>query len=138
MIVTAALVATLVAVLVVTQWRTVRDHVEAWNFQMTTETEVFEPFSGFQEKSDRKPGSLVQELADYSGRKVLSDIRYGLYFRLPPLEPVRPVKRVAGATRDVNCIAEIEAWGWRVIEQRFPQRTYVVIRDGARMPELTE
>ena len=36
----AVLVAIILAVLVATHWGTVRDHVEAWHFQLTTETET--------------------------------------------------------------------------------------------------
>ena len=38
-----ALGAALVAVLVVANWGTVRDHVEAWHFQLTTKTEMVLP-----------------------------------------------------------------------------------------------
>jgi hypothetical protein len=40
----AALGAVLLAVLVVANWSTVRDHIEAWRFQLTTEKETIEPF----------------------------------------------------------------------------------------------
>jgi len=46
----AVLVSCIVALLVVTHWSTVRDHVEAWRFQATTKTEVFEPFLGLRGK----------------------------------------------------------------------------------------
>jgi len=126
----AALVAFVVAVLIATHWATVRDHVEAWHFQLSTErVGVFEPFFGFKGKllTDR-PGTLVQELADSSGCPVLFDAAYyRQWFRTSPSEPVPPVKRIVGATGHVNCVAEIEAWGWRVLKQRFPRRAYVRI-----------
>ena len=125
----AVLVVAIVAVLVVTHWTTVRDHVEAWHFQLTRETGVFEPLLGFKGKSFTEPGRVIQELADYSGCEVVFDARYRQWFEAPPSEPVRPVKRIDGAKRDANYIAEIEAWGWRVLEQRFPRRAYVVILD---------
>ena len=39
----AVLGAGVVGVLVALNWGTVRDHVEAWHFQLTTETEMMEP-----------------------------------------------------------------------------------------------
>jgi len=44
----AALEAAVLAVLVVINWGTVRDHVEAWHFQLTRNTKTIQPNAGYQ------------------------------------------------------------------------------------------
>jgi hypothetical protein len=145
MILTAALVAVVVGVLVVANWGTVRDHVEAWHFQLTQETVKILPNPASKGvpatvaatyiatwKPSRAPMNVYFSrgfchlLADYSGRLVIFASKEHDY----PFEL---------ATQHENVTADVartilEDNGWRVLEQRFPRRAYVVIRSTEFFP----
>jgi hypothetical protein len=146
----AALVALVGTVLVATHWSTVRDHVEAWWFISTNETRAIEPrrptplkvtirddgrffdlqwmvgghwrHVGVGTSSQLDTNTLLQVLADYSERcvvctSVIPRTDESLTIRWVDMSP-----NIAIRTLEEN--------GWRVIDQRFPRRAYVVIRDG--------
>jgi hypothetical protein len=108
-------------VLVVAHWSMVRDHVEAWHFQLATETEMLEPNPAWSEQLvAAKPGHLLviddlaRCLSNCSGRSAIVDSQKW---------PVR-----AGSETVLQALRKRR---WRVLEQRFPRRAYVVIRDKA-------
>src|SRR5688572_3070678 len=85
----AALVAALLSVLVVTHWGTVRDHVEAWHFQLTRETDTAETNDVASESISVDPAgithstsldypSLYWMLARYSERPVIFEVYEGI------------------------------------------------------------
>jgi hypothetical protein len=109
------------AVLVLAHWSVVRDHVEAWTFQLTRQTKMIQPLV-----TDRHSDIwLLQsqlpylELANCSGWPVI--VAPG---SLPDYQ--------VSWGRDVTTEALLESLrndGWRVAEQRFPRRAYVIMRD---------
>jgi hypothetical protein len=134
----AALVALVVAVLVLANWGTIRDHVEAWHFQLTRDTEELLPDPAFKGRSAALPATIVATwkpsqaplnlyfsrgffrfMADYSGRPVIFASGEHDY----QIQLTTPHEKV---TADV-AKAILEGNGWRVVEQRFPRRAYVVI-----------
>jgi hypothetical protein len=99
--------ALVVAVLVVACWGTVRDHVEAWHFQLTRETMTIPHPSGWPvilASGDRKALDTPITLPDRYKNVVTVDFGRAL----------------------------LEANGWRVLDQRFPRRAYVLIRTEIR------
>src|SRR5688572_31459205 len=62
----AALVVVVIVLLVVAHRDTVRDHLEAWHFQLTRETKIMDPQSSNQGEMITTP----QILATYSNRRV--------------------------------------------------------------------
>jgi hypothetical protein len=114
---TAALVAVLVAVLVVANWSTIRDHVEAWWFQATSETEELNPLHlsmclkcPFQDLANQSSQPVILPTTGINMEHV--DLDGGL--ASAPLQMLRKA-------------------GFRILEQRFPRRAYVVIRDPLAM-----
>src|SRR5688572_11969517 len=67
----AALVAVLVAVLVVANWGTVRDQVEAWRFQPTTKKETIEPFERGVTTDEEHRGAADNFVVDLASPNVL-------------------------------------------------------------------
>ena len=72
-----ALGTSLVAILAVAYRDTVRDHVEAWHFQLTRETETFDPFIMTPARLNEEgvlvcPSPGLQILATYSRRSIIS------------------------------------------------------------------
>jgi len=121
----AALTVVLVAVLVVACWSTVRDHVEAWRFQMTRETWTLHPGVPRCGSTSNLTDILCFELADASGLQVIlefleeTDSPAGLS-RLPFIQWKKP--------RDQpQLVRQLEMHGYRVLKQRFPRRAYVRI-----------
>jgi hypothetical protein len=97
------------------------DHIEAWHFQLTRPTVAITPSSSGY--------SFLQHLADYSGSTVRIDsaekqlLDKVLYFLPNTLdEDGTPAGDV-----HVEYVRRLESWGWRVVEQRFPSRAYVVL-----------
>jgi len=130
----AALVAALLSVLVVTHWGTVRDHVEAWHFQLTRETKTMEPRPegmpvrgpSFWWATKRGMGGPA-----YSEEDVLQFAADRL--RCPMILDQREVlDALASISSDISIREELAARGWRVLEQRFPRRAYVLIRAADR------
>jgi sugar (pentulose or hexulose) kinase len=110
----AVLGAGVVGVLVVLNWGTVRDHVEAWHFQLTRQTETVEPAllvltGGDPHSVETVAGVLAQ--------------RSGLPVICSRAEKWAPIFGAADILR------ALEENGFRVLEQRFPRRAYVVMRD---------
>jgi hypothetical protein len=88
-----------VIVLVIAHWGTVRDHVEAWHFQLTRETESMDPAPW-----DSGPPLVFA-----------------------PAETVSWPALPAKAWHTADLAVTLGASGLRVLEQRFPRRAYVVI-----------
>jgi hypothetical protein len=126
-----------------------RDHLEAWHFQLTRKTEIVEPdpsqkeipnrgtgfhMRGTGEKSAMHPQAAdcsslpyIRLLAGYSGvRVIFSDDGPKPLFRTVTM------RRVPGDVGVEKIKKALEREGWRIIEQRFPRKAYVVIRDTER------
>jgi hypothetical protein len=118
----------LVAGLVAFNWAIVRDHAEAWWFVATRETKTIEPNSP-------NPGPFAEQLfhvaAGVSGCQVIfAPKETGGWVRVESADP--RVKRggysFTGNFSIKGSIWELlEAEGYRVLEQRFPRRAYVVV-----------
>jgi hypothetical protein len=123
--------ATGLAVLVVlgiVHWEAVRDHVEAWHFQLKNQTVVIEP-------DPARRGLNVEYqyfhrldcffiLARYRGLPVILDSRSISIFAGD-----RGKLLVEGSVMAADSASELAGIGWRMIDQRFPRRAIVVIRD---------
>jgi hypothetical protein len=154
--------------LCILHWNTVRDHVEAWRFQLTSKTETIEPNPALKglvaslQVDDLNLRGCVQVLANHSGFRVIVDrAEYtatdgewaveihakfsqagSLMFddgrgRTPP---GRETVLTFGVTTNW-ALQALKVEGYRVLEQRFPRRAYVVIRDehfDEAMKALTE
>ena len=112
----------LAAVLVVVHRDTVRDHLEAWHFQLTRETETLEP--GPLIRSDRfvfdpREGFWSAVIFDPSSRDSRSDNLHSPY------------------TAD-EVLHFFREGGWRVLEQRFPRRAYIVINPSLARASVPE
>ena len=126
----AALGSVLVAVLVFANWRIVRDHVEAWHFQLTRDTETYEPFWLKPEHAKNAaelvfgPTSCFQVLSTLSTQRVIIDpINNEVGAELWTLKMRRGAMRASH--RILNALRDN---GWHVIEQRYPCKAFVVIR----------
>jgi hypothetical protein len=126
-----------VLVLAIVHWGTVRDHVGAWRFQLTTETITMEPRTEAlalwaSERED--PGKLGLEfwelcdmLAGYSNVPVVfASIEAKTIFLLGG-------RWTLAAADSLQILKENR---WRVLDQRLPQRAYVVIRDETLSKDL--
>ena len=115
----AALGAVLVAVLVVTHWPTIRDHADAWHFQLTHRTAIM--IAGgrcdYGAPNQSKGERLSFALAAFSGRPVIFDPAQDDYD--PMWDDYDPMPDTGGL---------IVPLGYRVLEQRFPRTAFVVIR----------
>jgi hypothetical protein len=140
----AVLGAGVIAVLVVAHWDMVRDHVEAWYFQLTRETETVE-YAAY--KSMGLETLIVDAMASNphvtlgceadafllllgreSGGPVIvavedlsKEVRWSF-------DETQPKGKLAGPTLPQLARRILESNGFRVLEQRFPRRAYVVIR----------
>jgi hypothetical protein len=111
-------------------WGTVRDHVQAWHFQFTRETKLIEPLPGLQGMPLRFVGDtparsyerlpvLLQRVANCTARPVIF-----------ALEDDSPAVRVKGESQQVTTWStSLDVYGLRIVEQCFPRRAYVVVRD---------
>ena len=113
----AALVAVIVAVLVVANKGTVRDHVEAWHIQVTTETERLTPPRNGDVLFGPAPG--LQVLSSHAERSVICKAG-GVDVGIWQANPKVTLGEMLGLIREQ---------GFRVLEQRFPRRAYILIRD---------
>jgi hypothetical protein len=140
----AVLGAGVVAVFVVLNWGTMRDHVEAWRFQLTRETVTIEPdlarrgrLVDLQAQSLGVVGqsaegwgpvyrtfAFLDLVANYSGCPVI----FAPEDRMALDTPITLVSRYKNVAADI-ARALLQANGWRILEQRFPRRAYVVIRE---------
>jgi hypothetical protein len=163
----AALVAIIAAVLVVANWSTVRDHVEAWHFQLTRETETIEPRllapppregGGHEieindpEFNARPKAGLAQHfdsVVNKHGIQAPSVARYLLekLARCSCLSVIFDPTQTDDPSVSRGEAMVARSWpegpqpalrrhGFRVLEQRFPRRAYVVIR-AAAAPEAS-
>ena len=127
----AVLVAVLLAVLAVANWGAVRDHVEAWHFQLTRETAMIMPEAKWKDAMEMVVGldtiGLVKAVASLQDCPAI----FSLEQRVEPvMSGMQPV-----VLRRENFREVLESKGYRVLEQRFPRRAYVVIRDAAAPEE---
>jgi hypothetical protein len=132
-IVAASFVAVLVTVLVVSNWGTFRDHLEAWKFQLTRTTRTIHPLQ-------TRATLMTSRLDPVTGQPVpagtyrMEEHLYHLFANetgCPVVfDPERVPRSVAAwAVRDgSSTIREtLEESGCCIIEQHFPRRAYVVI-----------
>jgi hypothetical protein len=133
----------LVASLVAFKWPTVRDHAEAWWFQVARKTETIEPAPALKESPREFMHAVEQEvtlidmrgcflvLATYSGLKVIFDSaedENSAFPRTTDFHSFWILPRGSDLTA-ASALDVLRENGWRVLEQRFPRRAYVVIRD---------
>jgi hypothetical protein len=132
----ALLGAAVVGVLLVAHWGAARDHVEAWHFQLTRETVMME---GCEEHA-----TISQAMCAYAA-EALEEMSCGrpiLFCLLPEclgspviVDPTFSYRAIRGrkpwGTSDVLCA--LKENGFR-LEQRFPRKAYVVIRDQGATP----
>jgi hypothetical protein len=130
------------AVVVAFNWGIVRDHAEAWWFVWTEDTETAipdadggnsqEPFSLLADAGDRPAIFRVDAQREWV---FVSELR-------APHEPLRwdtmrdPSRRLR-SLRAPGMLVELRRLGYRIIEQRFPRRAYVVTGYPTR-PGLSE
>jgi len=117
--------------LAIAHWRAIVDHVEVWYFQLTTETEVIEPGPVTARLKVEIHGSEaysceIGELLSILKLPVIIEPRYKPRRVWWPIDNPSPLEMrtqpdLVSRILRVNRI--------RVLEQRFPQRAYVVIRD---------
>jgi len=117
----------------------VRDHVEAWRFQLTRETETIEPEPASMGLADiwvetreaisyltvDKPSLRV--LASHLNRPVVFDpqeMAKGAILQSPPLRSGRLQIAALAGNGFKNML---QRHGFRILEQRIPRRAYVVI-----------
>jgi hypothetical protein len=132
----ASLVAFVVAVLVAANWATVRGHVEAWHFQLTTETETVVPNSAWMESPAFErfaEGGDDYTIADLAGWLEVLATKSGRTVVLDTAEK----KDLPLQSGFDSALSVLEANGYRVLEQRFPRRAYVIIRDLNFTPKPT-
>jgi hypothetical protein len=118
-----------VLVLAVAHWGTVRDHLEAWRFQLTTETDAIRPDPPYLELCQKRSGynwsgfkDLLSLLASTSGRLVITSRDAFDRYQAVGMVPARDL------TPDF-ALHLLRSEGCRVLEQRFPRSAYVVIDD---------
>jgi hypothetical protein len=135
----AALALAVVAVVVAFNWSVVRDHVEAWHFQLTRETMTVLPDPKRQGDLPivatgeiaaegayaYTEGDFLRALANYSGCPVILDPREhvalaGRGHVLESLDKPLPASRAKEFL--------VSYYGCRVLEQRLSRRVFVVRR----------
>ena len=125
----------LVAVLAVAYWGTVRDHVEAWHFQMTRETETIQPKKGIRLEQFSEETAIVfsrdylQMLSTHSSLSVIFDPAECEEYATLWIQPRRTLPFPTNATSAADWVLNVfRAAGCRIVEQRLPRAAYVVIR----------
>ena len=120
-----ALVAAVVAVLAVACWGTVRDHVQAWHFQLTRETKTIAPLvdGGALDPFLRREPLL---------RIAFQELHHPVIFDPPEASQLPRMGNWYQVSLDGEEAARVllERCGYRVLVQRFPERAYVLIRSG--------
>jgi hypothetical protein len=127
--------------LAIAHWGTVRDHVEAWHFQLTYRNETITP--GFRKPTEDQPTvgleyyTVALEYYEYSTPTLFRLLAE--HSGLPVIHPPQEIKEVYSSPTELAfqsgepTVEEVrrllQANGWCVIEQRFPRRAYVVIWD---------
>ena len=113
----AVLGTVLPAILIAVCGVSVRDHVQAWHFQLTRDTKAIEPLP---ERAIRP--RTQEDLLVFAADRL----------RLPVIvDPLEVTSFVVGSPVPESDIrGSLERQGWRVLEQRFPRRAYVLLRSG--------
>jgi hypothetical protein len=135
--------AVLVGLLGVSCRETVRDHIEAWRFQLARRTETVHPSALVRTASllsplveARRPGSAPSSL--WEGHVPLLQVAANELHGPVIFDPEDAPASTPGETRRTVCNIRgvLARGGWRLIEQRLPRRAYVLIRadGGARTP----
>ena len=116
------------AVCVVAHWSALCDHFEAWHFQLTRETALMRPGplpAGFswttEDGKSRALPLLLCLVANHSGMPIIFD-------------PVGVQETEIGSADSSRALEFLKDRGFRVVEQRFPRRAYVVMRDATAEP----
>jgi len=144
----ALVVVLLLAALVVANWSTIRDHIEAWHFQLTRETTAIDPERNPSLDCARLKGSESSQGRSFalqgvfgvltcSGYSVIHDLPeralHERWVTWPPLpkDPDDIRNFFAGSSwsivitaTDELAIRILRASGYRVLEQRFPRRAW--------------
>jgi hypothetical protein len=108
----------LVAGVVAFNWGVVGDHAQAWWFQVTRKTAKVQPDS-FLGDGSIHPANLwlLRQLASLSGHAVIYD----------PTSPWLHVTKRSLQAPGKTTVRTLREDGWRILEQYFPQRAYVVV-----------
>jgi hypothetical protein len=117
-------------------------HVEAWRFQLTRETKTALPDAALKElrldgdgqllrsqicrEQDTAPLIFLRLFATTSGYAVIWAADDSRILDWQIILPTRPEEVGTDVMK-----AELEAMGWRVLEQRLPRRAYVLMIDPA-------
>lgn len=119
----------LVAILIVANWEVVRDHLAAWHFQLTRETKTIAPLvRGAALGPHPAEESLLRIAARPLHHPLIFDPREAV-----PLPPVSGLRKSFPYTERA-ARRFLETYGYRVLEQRFPGRAYIILRpSGERM-----
>jgi hypothetical protein len=123
--------------LAIAHWSTVRDHLEVWHFQLTRETVTIASATPFEFDNylyaEGEPEPLIQ--LDGCLLALAADLSRSVVFD-SALEPSNRVLlwNVEGGipvtgTVSLTALKHLRAGGFRVLEQRFPRRAYIVILD---------
>jgi len=121
----AVLAVVLVAALVVANWGTVRDHVEAWHFQLTSDTVALDPHTPLCVPESSTPA--LQILSTYANCSVVLERKWQHDVwgdQVVVIDVIYPWESTY--TADM-LLRELRRRGCRVLEQRFPIKAYVVI-----------
>jgi hypothetical protein len=133
-VVTAAIGMALIAVLVATHWATVRDHVEAWHFQLTRQTETIKLGHDDPVIMERNVYVQVEGLPFQltMGSRMSSPRDKGpaqVHWERFGQGKIAPVDHILWLASLGGC---------RVIEQRLPRGTYVVTGYTSPTPSIIE
>ena len=144
----AATAAVVLLVLAIAHWRTVCDHIEAWRFQLTRETETIEPDPAAVKRTikdlpvfdgdNRGFFASVEHLLPLLGSSEMPVIfeqgpkATGVVWDTGSPTLLRPVDLTASTSDVARRI--LASNGFRVLEQRFPRKAYVVIHDQGATP----
>jgi hypothetical protein len=135
----AALGVGVIGVFVIINWRPVREHIQAWHLQLTRETETITAggegmsFTLLCKRVGTPRRSMVQDevvlnvLAEQSGHPVIWNPASARVFVVAQGEELR---------KATDALRVLKDNGWRVLEQRFPRRAYVVIREPQFIQDL--
>ena len=124
-----------VLVVAIANWGTVRDHVEAWYFQLTRETRTIEPnpeepplVSGwrnwFEPIANHLDIPIIIEAAvweETAGVAEDAEVEEG-----PMSDAKRALLEAKTTTAAQTRLQTLRERGFRILEQRFPCRAYVV------------
>jgi hypothetical protein len=142
----AVLGAGVIAVLVVAHWGTVRNHVEAWHFQLTTQMERIEPSLHHKINSDDPdPLSGVSYADLVKAHRTEATLRDPLLLWLladlsgyPVVFATSEGQSSSVALSHGEALELLEEHGYRIIEQCFPTRAYVIMKHSAQAEAGTQ